>query len=127
VKKIISIIREYFTPSCLALVIIAMFLLSLSGMEKSGGMTQLEARIGKTLSRMEGAGQVSVVIRTVMPSGQSKGLSVYSSAGEIPCGALAVAEGGSDPLVRKKMTDALCALLGLHASQVDVIGMDGGG
>ena len=90
-------------------------------------MTQFEARISRTLSQTEGAGKVKVVIRTMKQSQQSKSLSLYGSgAEEIPCGAVAAAEGANDPLVRMKLTQALCALLGLHASQVEVVSMNGG-
>jgi len=126
VKRIIGVMRESLTPVCLVLVIIAVLLLSLPGRTQGGGMTQLEARIVKTLSQIEGVGKVSIVIRTVKQTGQSKLLGAYSAGEEVPCGAVAVAEGGENPLIRSRLTGALCALLGLHASQVDVIGMNGG-
>lgn len=125
-KRIVSIIKESITPACLILLVVAVLLLMLSGRTQGSSMTQLEARISETLSRMEGAGKVRVVIRTAMKSGQSKALGAYSTNEEVPCGALAIVEGGSDPLIRMRLTDALCALLGLHTSQVDVISMNGG-
>lgn len=128
VKQVIERIKSSCTPALLVLLVLAaVWVLSLTGRTESSGMTQLEARISRTLSQTEGAGKVKVVIRTVKQSQQSKSLSLYGSgAEEIPCGAVAAAEGANDPLVRMKLTQALCALLGLHASQVEVISMNEG-
>jgi len=127
VKRIIGIMKESFTPAVLILFAMVIVLLMISGRSKGARMTQFETRISETLSQMEGVGTVSVVVRTTNKAQQSKALSAYSGMEEIPCGAVAVAEGGEDPLIRMKLTNALCALLGLHASQVEVIGMGEGG
>ena len=42
-------------------------------------------------------------------------------AAEIPCGAVAVAQGADDPLVRIQLEQALCALLGLPGTAVSVM------
>ena len=72
---------------------------------------------------------MSVVIRTRETSGGgSTGLFSSDAAKEtVPCGAVAVAEGADDPLVRMQLTQALCALLGLQASAVSVVSASGGG
>lgn len=127
-KQVMEKIKSSCTPALLVLLALAaVWMLSLSGRTESSGMTQFEARISRTLSQTEGAGDVKVVIRTVKQSQQSKSLSLYGGGTEeIPCGAVAAAEGANDPLVRMKLTQALCALLGLHASQVEVVSMNGG-
>ena len=89
---------------------------------------QLEVRIGRALSRIEGAGQVDVVIRTKAANLNEKAAG-YGGKREnetVPCGAVAIAEGADDPYVRMQITQALCALLGLQAAQVDVLSAAGG-
>ena len=116
-------------PAFLIILLALLFLTFAYSAESWNGdkrMTQLEARISQALSQTEGAGNVRVVIRTVKPAQQSKAMTGYNKQDEIPCGAVAVVQGGSDPLVRLKLTNALCALLGLHASQVEIVGMNEG-
>ena len=118
------------TPGARALLIaLALFLLCTAVLSQRTEETSLEARIARTLSAMEGAGQVSVVIRTRETSGGgSTGLFSSDAAKEtVPCGAVAVVEGADDPLVRMQLTQALCALLGLQASAVSVVSASGGG
>ena len=118
------------TPGARTLLIaLALFLLCTAVLSQRTEETSLEARIARTLSAMEGAGQVSVVIRTRETSGGgSTGLfSSYEAKETAPCGAVAVAEGADDPLVRMQLTQALCALLGLQASAVSVVSASGGG
>ena len=80
-------------------------------------------------ARMDGAGEVSVVIRMREGTGGGSGslLAAGGGAEAVPCGAVAVAEGADDPLVRMQLTQALCALLGLQASAVCVVSASGGG
>lgn len=118
------------TPGAWVLLIACAVLLLFGtlGTQREAG-TSLEARIAQTLSSMEGAGRVEVVIRTREISSGEKN-SLFSSSGEteaVPCGAVAVAEGADDPLVRMQLTQALCALLGLQASAVSVVSASGGG
>ena len=109
-----------------ALLTLLALCLLMTGREQAGD--PLEARVARTLSAMEGAGQVSVVIRTREVTGGSGGLLDTGGAAEtVPCGAVAVAEGADDPLVRMQLTQALCALLGLQASAVSVVSASGGG
>ena len=49
------------------------------------------------------------------------GLLKGETGGEVPCGAMAVAQGADDPLVRMQLEQALCALLGLPNSAVSVV------
>lgn len=123
-KKSLDVFRGLLTPSILLLFIVGVLVLyTLSGMVEKEEMTQLEIRISNTLKMIDGAGNVRVVIRTVKQSRQGSSSGIYMGTEEIPCGALVVAEGGDDPLVRMELTNALCALLGLQAYQVEVIGM----
>ena len=89
---------------------------------------QLEKRLEKTLSRVEGAGRVEVVIRTKTIYGETGGavLSSGAQSKQVPCGAIAVAQGAGDPMVKHALMQALCALLGLQAAQVDVLISSGG-
>ena len=121
-------LRAALTPQALLALLAALALIMLSGgLGRSGG-ENLEARVSRTLSQMEGAGRVQVVIYTRTREASS---GAFSSAdiqtGEIPCGAVAVAQGAGDPLVRMQLEQALCALLGLPASAVSVVTGTGGG
>ena len=75
------------------------------------------------LSRMEGAGRVEVTIMTRKTQMGNSGLlsGKPDEAAEIPCGAVAVAQGADDPLVRIQLEQALCALLGLPGTAVSVM------
>lgn len=122
---IIRRLRAAVTPQALALIGAAMllFLLALRPQERQ---TDLEERAANVLSQMEGAGKVSVVVMT-KPAQQASGtgfgaLSASSGMdGEVPCGAVAVAQGADVPLVQMQLTQALCSLLGLPASAVSVV------
>lgn len=122
-------LRAAMTPQVLAVLALTLLLF---GMLSSAGNTgdaasALEARISKALSAMEGAGEVQVVIMTReedMPSGVSVFATQTQQKEMVPCGAVAVAQGADDPLVRMELTQALCALLNLPASSVSV--MSGG-
>ena len=74
VKQVIERIKSSCTPALLVLLVLAaVWVLSLTGRTESSGMTQLEARISRTLSQTEGAGKVKVVIRTVAESVRKRG------------------------------------------------------
>ena len=115
-------------PGAKALLLALLLLLLAAGM-RGGTETSLETRIARTLSAMEGAGEVSVVIRTRggVDGGRGSLLRTDNAAEAVPCGAVAVAQGADDPLVRMQLTQALCALLGLQASAVSVVSASGGG
>lgn len=109
--------------------LVALLLLLLAAGLRGGMDASLETRIARTLSAMDGAGEVSVVIRMREGTGGGSGslLAAGGGAEAVPCGAVAVAEGADDPLVRMQLTQALCALLGLQASAVSVVSASGGG
>ena len=67
-----------------------------------------------TLIRVE----VTIRTREVASSGGVFGTSVSES---VPCGAVVVAQGAQDPLVKMELRQAVCALLGLSASSVSVV------
>ena len=106
----------------------ALLLLALGGSLTDGGAQEdLESRVERTLSAMEGAGRVQVVIMTRAQQADSSAWGQEDGTAEVPCGAVAVAEGAGDPLVRIELEQALCALLGLPASAVSVVtGTTGG-
>ena len=116
-------------PAPAALAVAAAFALMLiagGGGRESGGNTGLEARVSRALSQIAGAERVEVVIRTKTLEVQGSGFSAGGTAQEIPCGAIAVVEGAQDPYLRVQVAQALCALLGLQAAQVDVLSAAGG-
>lgn len=122
-------LRAAMTPQVLAVLALMLLLFGmLSSMGNTGdAASALEARISKALSAMEGAGEVHVVIMT-REEDSSSAVSVFGTEAQqkemIPSGAVAVAQGADDPLVRMELTQALCALLNLPASSVSV--MSGG-
>lgn len=124
-KRIISILQKSGMSMILLLLIVVVYFVSSSIFTCDNmDMTRFEERVSRTLSQTAGAGKVSVVIRTVKQAQPSSAISGYRVTDEIPSGAIVVAQGGDNPLVRLKLTNALCALLGLHANQVEVIGMN---
>lgn len=116
-------LRAALTPQ--ALLLAAAALLLAAGLGLFGGSreetTALERRISKTLSGVEGAGSVRVVILTRRQQSQQTAAFSGDSLQEAPCGAVAVAQGAGDPLVNLRLTQALCSLLGLPASAVCVM------
>ncbi|MBR5288705.1 MAG: hypothetical protein IKU34_08990 [Clostridia bacterium] len=114
-------LRAVLTPQVLLLLILMMAaFVMLTGPERSE-QSDLEKRIADTLSAVDGVGKVRVVIATRTEKTES---GVGLSSGQpkqIPCGAVAVAEGAENPWIQAQLIDALCALLGLPASAVSVI------
>ena len=120
-------LRAALTPQALAALLAALALVALSGVLGRTGGESLETRAARTLSQMEGAGRVQVVIYTRAKETASGAFSSSGAqTGEVPCGAVAVAHGADDPLVRMQLEQALCALLGLPASAVSVVTGTGG-
>ena len=115
-KKLLAVL----TPQ--ALLILLIFLLCVNMLLGSGRQeTPLEERISRVLSSMDGMGEVQVVIATRTQKVQSSLGMTNAQPQEIPCGAVAVIKGASDPIKQVRIIDALCALLGLPASVVSVI------
>ena len=116
-REVLSRLRAALTPQAL-LLLAALFLLAVGRV--SGGhsaSSPLERRVEKALSAVEGAGEVRVVIRT--QSRKESGASRQSQ--EEAAGAVVVAAGAGDPVVRMMLEEALCALLGLPPSAVSVM------
>ena len=120
-------LRAALTPQTLLALLAALALIALSGVLGRSGGESLEARTARTLSQMEGAGRVQVVIYTrAKETASGTAFASGGQTGELPCGAVAVAQGADDPLVRMQLEQALCALLGLPASAVSVVTGTGG-
>lgn len=81
--------------------------------------TALEARLESVLSKIQGAGQVSVVIYTA-----SETSAFSSAASSAPCGAVIVAQGAGDISVRLRLLSATQTLLSLPASSISVYEME---
>lgn len=73
----------------------------------SASQTAEEARLARVLSSMEGAGRVEVAV-------------FHQEESALPSGAVVVAQGADDVGVRLRLTRAVCTLLGLESTQVDV-------
>ena len=116
-REIFLRFRAALTPQAL-LLLAAMLLFAGGGL---GGRREtassLEKRIERTLSAVEGAGKVHVVIRTknMQESGATRQTKTDAA------GVVAVASGAGDPVVRMMLEEALCALLGLPPSAVSVM------
>lgn len=117
-------LRAALTPQVLIVLAASLLLFGflVSSGDAAGRASALETRISKALSAIDGAGEVQVVI--VTKSGGAQAASAFSAPAqqeEIATGAVAVAQGADDPLVRMELTQALCSLLNLPASCVSVM------
>lgn len=84
--------------------------------------TELESRLERVLSAVEGAGQVRVMIR------ESGGEAVSAFSAGQPAGAegvVIVCEGAGDLRVRLALEQAAQALLGVEYSRIQVVKMEG--
>lgn len=117
-------IKAVFTPQVIALLGLALALFGFSCFTRQEKNQSLEVRASKVLSQVEGAGKVEVAIM-VRKSDTTTDTGLLSRKSgreaEIPCGAIAVAQGADDPIVRMQLEQALCALLGLPISAVSVV------
>lgn len=96
----------------LALALCIFLCLALGLAEGSSTQTEEESRLSRVLSAMSGAGQVEVAV-------------FYQEESAVPCGAVVVAQGADDVGVRLQLTRAVCTLLGLESSQVEVFKLGG--
>lgn len=113
-------LKAALTPQALLL----LSLLLLAGMlffGKGRNETPLEQRIERTLMAMEGVENVQVTIRTYSVQEAARTGFPNPQGESIPAGAVAVVSGADDPLIRLQLERALCALLGLPPSAVNVI------
>ena len=112
-------LRAALTPQALMMLAL-LFLIAGSMMARNADpAASLERRIEQTLSAMEGVGDVRVVVRTQTVAGGGRAGSNEQQS--YVCGAVAVASGAADPLVRLELQEALCTLLGLPPSAVNVV------
>ncbi len=123
VKDVLSRLRAALTPQAMLMLLLALLLLGLAAGGHTGE-TALEARTARTLSGVAGAGKVEVTIRT-REVAVSSGALGSAQTQQVPCGAVAVAQGADDPQVAMALREALCALLGLPAASVSIV--TGGG
>lgn len=115
-------IKATLTPQVLLLLLLAFALMIYCTIrDDTDGMDRLERQASAVLSRVEGAGRVEVTIMTRKTQTGGSGFLKNETGGEVPCGAVAVAQGADDPLVRIQLEEALCALLGLPGSAVSVM------
>lgn len=114
-------LRAAFSPGLLLLLALGAALIFGARLFSQGG--GLEARTERALSAVEGAGRVRVVIRTKEEKKETGSGLFAKNEGitEIPVGAVVVSTGAGDPIVRMQLTQAVCALLGLPPSSVEVL------
>lgn len=93
-------------------------LLYLFPAESSGGMTDAERRISRTLSMIKGAGKCSVSIWY-----QPENTPFSSDTGQ-PTGVLILCPGARDMTVRLQLTQAASTLLGIEESRVAIYQME---
>ena len=116
-RDVLSRLRAARIPQAAMIFAALMLIYWLSGAEADSA---LERRISKTLSRVEGAGRVEVTIAMQTAGAPQRTLGA-DQGGHTPCGAVAVAQGADDPLVKLQLQEALCALLGLPPSSVTIM------
>ena len=112
----------------LVLAVLALCILVLSqgeGQEDTGGGTELEARLERVLSAIEGAGEVRVMI--AQRETQEVSAFAVSQPQQEVTGVLVVCEGARDVRVRLAIEQAAQTLLGIERSRIEVAAMEGGG
>ena len=108
-------IKAVFTPQVIALLGLALALFGFSCFTTQEKNQSLEVRASKVLS------QVAIMVRKSDTTDTGLLSRKSGREAEIPCGAIAVAQGADDPIVRMQLEQALCALLGLPISAVSVV------
>ena len=87
-------IKAALTPQVLLLLLLAFSMIGYCALrEEADGADRLEKQASAVLSRMEGAGRVEVTIMTRKAQTGGTGLMKGETGGEVPCGAMAVAQG----------------------------------
>lgn len=118
-RDVFARLRAALTPQALLALASALVLLGMAFPSDLKNQTSdLEEQTARVLSSVSGAGKVDVVIR--MQREESGALSADSGR-TFPVGAVAVAQGADDPIVRLELQQALCALLSLPASSVSIV------
>ena len=107
-----------------ALAALCILVLALGGRktETSAPSTELEARLERVLSAIEGAGRVRVMIAAP----QQTASAFAPAATALASGVLIVCEGADDLRVRLSIEQAAQALLGVESGRIQVIKMEGG-
>ena len=97
-------LKAALTPQLVLLLLAALALIGYCTLRDQTGdeTTRLEKQASAVLSRMEGAGRVEVTIMTRKTQMGNSGLlsGKTDEAAEIPCGAVAVAQGADDQIGR---------------------------
>ena len=94
----------------LAVAVIAAFLLYVSGMSDNGD--DIEIRLERILSQMEGVGDINVLIN--------------KDGSDNINGVLIVAEGAADISVQLELQDAVSRLLDIDISRIEIVRMEDG-
>ena len=102
---------ELFAALALAALLALALIGGAAGREGDPAKTELEARVERILSRVEGAGRVSAMITQDEDGGAA--------------GAVIVAEGLSDARTYLNLQRAVSALLELESAKIEIIGRDG--
>jgi len=120
-RDLLARLRAVLPPQILLALACALLLFGCTAVSSGGGSASgLERRAARVLSSVSGAGRVDVVIHTRAAGSTGRGVSAQATE-EIPSGAVAVAQGADDPIVRYELQQALCALLSLPASAVSIV------
>ena len=104
--------RRFELFAILALAALLALVLLNGRSDEAPGATELEARLERVLSKVEGAGKVSAM--------------VAQDAEGIVTGALIVAEGLEDAQTWLRLQQAVSSLLELDVQRVEIIGKPGG-
>ena len=99
---------------------LAAVLLLMSGPQDGADETRtgLEQRMEAVLSSIAGAGEVRVLV--------NQAEAAFSASGAAVTGVLVVAEGAGDMRVMLELQQAVRALLGVEAEQIEILTMDAG-
>ena len=101
--------------------LVAVCLLLLGGESENAG-SDLETRIARALSAMEGAGRLRVLLNERQAA--TPAFSQQEAGGVV--GVVILAEGADDAAVRLALSGAAQTLLGVDAAQVEVLKLEAG-
>ncbi len=86
--------------------------ITMQGAEQSVSYTEVEIKLEKILSTMDGAGKVNVMVSTVKENGDER-----------ICGVIVTAQGARDIGVKLKLHNAVCTVLELEDEKVEIFEM----
>lgn len=108
----------------LLLAVAALLYMNAAGAEKGQvAGTELELRMARVLSQVQGAGEVRVLLR----ERESAAAMAQQGETQLADGAVIVAEGAGDIKVQLALQRAAKALLGVPLERIEVLQMDGRG